>query len=64
MSFLNALGLAAAAPPRREIGLRLSCRPCAVLWTGPVASRCWVCDGPGIPGPAVPMWWPELEEYV
>ncbi|MFV0259952.1 MAG: hypothetical protein ACK5PP_16065 [Acidimicrobiales bacterium] len=46
-------------PRYRRVGLRMSCERCEVAWTGAADSRCWVCDGPGRPGPP-PSIYPEL----
>jgi len=44
----------------RRVGLRMSCWPCEVAWTGAGDSTCWVCGGPGVPGPP-PSIYPELD---
>jgi hypothetical protein len=47
-------------PRYRRVGLRMSCWTCEVAWTGAVESTCWVCDGPGVPGPP-PSIYPDLD---
>jgi hypothetical protein len=32
-----------------DAGIRLRCNACEVAWSGPTTSRCWVCDGEGMP---------------
>lgn len=44
----------------RRVGLRMSCWPCEVAWTGAGDSTCWVCGGPGVPGPP-PSIYPDLD---
>ncbi len=57
----NGYGSNAVLVPRyRRVGLRMSCWPCEVAWTGPVESDCWVCGGPGVPGPP-PSIYPDVD---
>lgn len=51
---------ASIVPRYRRVGLRMSCIPCEVAWTGAVDSRCWVCEGPGTPGPP-PSIYPDID---
>lgn len=50
----------AIVPRYRRVGLRMSCWSCEVAWTGAVDSTCWVCEGPGVPGPP-PSIYPDLD---
>lgn len=57
----NSFGANTALVPRyRRVGLRMSCWSCEVAWTGAVESRCWVCEGPGVPGPP-PSIYPDID---
>ncbi len=47
-------------PRYRRVGMRLSCLPCEVAWTGTSETNCWVCEGLGIPGPP-PSIYPDAE---
>ncbi len=47
-------------PRYRRVGLRMSCALCEVAWTGAVDSQCWVCGGPGTPGPP-PSIYPDID---
>lgn len=49
----------AAGPRYRRVGLRMSCSACEVAWTGSADSTCWVCEGPGVPGPP-PSIYPDI----